>query len=199
MLTPLQERRFFAGYRDEEMPLGSYALLMGVYGTSLAGFLGWRHGRTLPARLTLRDALLLGVATHKLSRIVARDFVTSPLRAPFVRYEGKSPAAEVSESSRGHGLRRAMGDLVSCTFCLGPWVAGALICAHAVRPRETRLVASIFALTAVSDFLHRAYEWVGEGLKHTHERAQAVEASEGPVSASASVPQPSRHSWVTVP
>ena len=99
MLTPLQERRFFAGYRDEEMPLGSYALLMGVYGASLAGFLGWRHGRALPVRLTLRDALLLGVATHKLSRILARDFVTSPLRAPFVRYEGKRPAAEVSESA----------------------------------------------------------------------------------------------------
>lgn len=197
MLAPLQERRFFAGYRDEEMPLGSYALLMGVYGASLAGFLGWRHGRALPVRLTLRDALLLGVATHKLSRIMARDFVTSPLRAPFVRYEGKRPAAEVSESPRGHGLRRAVGDLVSCTFCLGPWVAGALACAHAVRPRETRLVASIFALTTVSDFLHRGYEWVGEGLERTRGLAKAVVESEGP--APAPGPQRPRESWVTVP
>ncbi|MCY1073621.1 DUF1360 domain-containing protein [Archangium lansingense] len=197
MLVPLQERRFFAGYRDEQMPLGSYALLMGFYGTALAGFLRWRDGRALPARLTLRDTLLLGVATHKLSRILARDFVTSPLRAPFVRYEGKSPAAEVSESSRGHGLRRAIGDLVSCTFCLGPWVAGALVCAHAVRPRETRLVASIFALTTVSDFLHRSYEWVGEGLKRTRRLAKAVVESEGP--AHAPPPQHSPPPWVTVP
>jgi hypothetical protein len=197
MLAPLQERRFFAGYRDEEMPLGSYALLMGVYGASLAGFLGWRHGRALPVRPTLRDALLLGVATHKLSRLVARDFVTSPLRAPFVRYKGKRPAAEVRESPRGHGLRRAIGDLVSCTFCLGPWVAGALVCAHAVRPRETRLVASIFALTTVSDFLHRAYEWMGEGLKRTRGLARAMEESEGPTHPSP--PQRPRESWVTVP
>lgn len=197
MLTPLQERRFFAGYGGERMPLGSYALLVGVYGASLAGFLGWRHGRALPVRLTLRDTLLLGVATHKLSRLVARDFVTSPLRAPFVRYEGPRPAAEVRESSRGHGLRRAIGDLVSCPFCLGPWVAGALVCAHAVRPRETRLVASIFALTTVSDFLHRAYEWVGEGLKRTRGLARAMEASEGPTHPAG--PRRPRESWVTVP
>ncbi|WPB76337.1 DUF1360 domain-containing protein [Archangium violaceum] len=197
MLTPLQDRPFFAGYRDEETPLGSYALLLGAYGTVLGGFLGWRHGRALPVRLTLRDALLLGVATHKLSRILARDFVTSPLRAPFVRYEGTRPAAEVSESPRGHGLRRAVGDLVSCTFCMGPWVAGALVCAHAVRPRETRLVASIFALTAVSDFLHRAYEWVGEGLKRTRRSARAMEVSEGPVVPGPS--QDSRESWATMP
>ena len=184
MLKPLQERRLFAGYSDKEMPLGSYALLIGLYGTGLAGFLGWLRasGRRFPARLAPQELVTLGLATHKLTRILARDWVTSPLRAPLVRYEVPLPGGEVRESIRvQHGFRRAVADLITCNFCLGPWVAGALVCSHAVAPRGTRLVASVFALTAVSDFLHRAYSWVGEGVRRSRSRSQVVEVSEGPL------------------
>jgi hypothetical protein len=177
MVKPLAQRSLFEGYGNNRMPLGSYAVLMGVYGTSLAGYLAWRgrRGQAPLPRLGLDDLLLFGLATHKITRIVGRDFVTAPLRAPFVRFKSKDRASELNEESRGQGLRRAVGDLISCTFCLGPWVAGAFMAVHAVRPRETRLVASIFALTTLSDFLHRGYEWVGQGLKRTRERAQLVE------------------------
>jgi|GEM_PF-855143 len=184
MVKALTRTKLFAGYDNkEDLPLGSYALIMGVYGASLAGYFAWRGGGGLRAfpRMDLEDVLLFGLATHKITRLVAKDFVTTPVRAPFVRFESKERAGEVSESSRGSGLQRAVGDLLSCTFCLGPWVAGALVSVHAVRPRETRLVASIFALTTLSDFLHRAYEWMGQGLKRTRERANAVEMSEGPL------------------
>ncbi|ATB27594.1 DUF1360 domain-containing protein [Melittangium boletus] len=184
MTKALAETKLFAGYDNrEDLPLGSYLLLMGVYGASLAGYFAWRGGggrRAFP-RMDLEDVLLFGLATHKITRITAKDFVTTLVRAPFVRFQRKERAGEVSESSRGGALRRAVGDLLSCPFCLGPWVAGALVSAHAVRPSETRLVASIFALTTLSDFLQRAYEWVGQGLKHTRERAKAVEMSEGPL------------------
>lgn len=187
MAKALGETKLFAGYGNTEMPLGSYALLMGVYGSSLAGYFAWRGGRGRSAfpRMDVEDLALFGLATHKLTRIIARDLVTAPARAPFVRFESKDRASELNESSRGRGLRRAVGNLVSCTFCLGPWVAGALACLHAVRPRETRLVASIFALTTLSDFLHRSYEWVGQGLKRTRERAEVLEVSEGPLRESA--------------
>ncbi|MFY0579883.1 DUF1360 domain-containing protein [Cystobacter fuscus] len=177
----LAETKLFAGYGNTEMPLGSYALLMGVYGSALAGYFAWRGGRGRSAfpRMGVEDVALFGLATHKVTRLLAKDFVTAPLRASFVRFESTDRASEVSESSRGRGLRRAVGDLLSCPFCLGPWVAGALACLHAVRPREARLVASIFALTTLSDFLHRSYEWVGQELKRTRERAEALEVSEG--------------------
>jgi hypothetical protein len=46
----------------------------------------------LPEKINFADLLLLGVATHKLSRIIAKDRVTSPLRARRLRNTSSLPA-----------------------------------------------------------------------------------------------------------
>lgn len=149
----------FEGYSEEHTPLGGYATLLGawtgLYGGSL--LTGERRG-VLPERIAVPDVLLLGVATHKLTRILTKDWVTAPIRAPFVRYEGSAGGGEVKEEVRGRGMRKAIGDLLTCPWCSGPWVAGALIAGLVARPRATRVLAAGFAAVAVSDFLHEAYE-----------------------------------------
>lgn len=175
-MRPLRERKGFRGYgAQEERPLGAYALLVGMWNLGLGGLV-WLAGRRRAPRMDIEDVLLFGLATHKLTRLVARDGVTSPLRAPFTRFQKKAAAAEVEETSRGEGLRRAVGDLVSCPFCLGPWVALGLTSLHVVRPEAAHAVGSVFALTAISDFLHRAYEWEGAGLHRTEASERAAEA-----------------------
>lgn len=171
-----QETGLFAGYDNAHHPLGSYAALAGVYGVSVAGFLGWtaRSRRRLPERMDWRDLALFGVATHALTRVVAKDQVTSFLRAPFVRFQEDSTAGEVEEVSRGRGMQKALGQLLGCPFCLGPWVAAGLLAARAVAPRQARWLGSVLALSAASSFLHRAYEWVGAGLHRTREEARAL-------------------------
>jgi hypothetical protein len=141
---------------EEEMPLGGYAALMGAYALVFGGFLAVVH-RRLPTRIAARDVVLLGVATHKLARIVTKDWVTIPMRAPFTKYERSTGGGEVQESSRGRGLRRAIGDLLTCPFCIGPWIAGALAIGLVTRPKVTRFVATIFGAVAISDALHHAY------------------------------------------
>jgi hypothetical protein len=139
---------------------------MAAYGAVFGGLgalLGKRR-RRLP-RPGPFDLVLLGAATHKLARIAARDWVTTPLRAAFTEYRAADLGGEVEERSRGSGLRRAVGDLVSCPFCMGPWIAGALALAFAVQPARTRLAAAVFGSVAISDFLHRAYEALGEKQK----------------------------------
>ncbi|WP_223641487.1 DUF1360 domain-containing protein [Corallococcus sp. EGB] len=172
-MKALEDTRLFAGYDSEHHPLGSYAALIGTFSTSLLGFLGWMNasGRRLPERMGWKDLALFGVATHTVSRLVAMDRVFGVLRAPFTRYESGSTAGEVVETARGEGPRRALGELLDCPFCLTPWVASGFMMASTVRPRETRFVATLFAVSAASFFLHRAYEWVGEGLHRA--RAQA--------------------------
>ena len=100
------------------------------------------------------DIALLCVATHKATRILSKDLVTSPVRAPFVQFEELTRPNEVKESPRGSGVRRAIGELLICPYCLGAWVAAGFVGAHTAAPRPTRLVASIFAVHAISDELY---------------------------------------------
>jgi hypothetical protein len=124
--------KLFDDYKGVKgMPLAGYAGLLGIFGVALTGVLIATRGADDPARMEasrarFSDLLLMGVATHKLSRFISKDRVTSPLRAPFTEYEGSASASEVKEKSRGTGLQRALGDLVTCPFCMGPWVATAL-------------------------------------------------------------------------
>ncbi len=106
----------FAGYGHEHAPLAEYAGLTGLFNAAIAGFLiAAKHtGRPLPERMKLSDVLLLGLATHKLSRLATKEIVTSPFRAPFTKYQGPSATpGEVIEKARGTGWQRALGELLT--------------------------------------------------------------------------------------
>ncbi len=148
-----------AGYSEEDRPLGSYALLVAVFNSLLIGFLYAlrRSRRDLPERIALGDVLLLGAATHKLSRLVTKNKPTSALRAPFTEYEGPAGHGEVDEKPRGQGLRRAVGELVVCPYCMGLWVAAAMAGCLVLAPRATRFVAAVFTVLGLSDVFQIAH------------------------------------------
>jgi Protein of unknown function (DUF1360) len=145
--------------KPQEPPLLSYAALIGIFnlllGSALA--LARRTGR-LPERVGTADLLLIGVASHKLSRLIAKDKVLRPLRAPFTELEGEGGPSELEESSRGTGARRAIGDLLVCPYCLGLWVAAAFAVGLLFAPRLTRFLAVVFSALTISDFLQIAYK-----------------------------------------
>ena len=146
------------GYGRPDRPLGGYTAFMAGYGVLMTGAatLLARRGR-IPDGLRLADWALLAVATHKLSRTLAKDAVASPLRAPFMRFKGAAGPGEVDEDVRGEGAKKAAGELISCPFCLDQWVASAFIVGLAAAPRFTRFLAATFAVRAGADFLHFAY------------------------------------------
>lgn len=143
----------------EERPLGSFLAILSGYGIVTAGLSAAVRlsPRELPERLPAGDLALLTVATHKIARLVAKDPVTSPLRAPFTTFEGTSGEAELAEQVRGAGPRKAMGELVTCPFCLGQWVATALAFGLVLAPRPTRLTASVFTALTGADLLQLLY------------------------------------------
>jgi Protein of unknown function (DUF1360) len=149
-----------AGYAPGQgRPLRGYLVTLAAYAGLAGGLAGLARltGRTPPERLTTQDVVLMSIATHKVSRLLAKDAVTSPLRAPFARYQGPSGDAELGEQVRGEGVAHSIGELVTCPFCLAVWVATGLAAGFVFAPRLTRLVAATFTAVAGSDLLQLGY------------------------------------------
>ncbi len=148
----------FAGHAEQYRPLGAYAALAAAFNTGLVGFLvaAERKGK-LPERYAAADLALMAVGTFKLSRLLAKDRVTSAIRAPFTEFQDDAGHGEVDEAARGTGLRRALGELLICDYCLAQWVAGGYLVGHALAPRPTRAVAAMYAVYAASDVLQLTY------------------------------------------
>jgi hypothetical protein len=156
-----EARDAFAGYADpeERPPFGTYAALTTVFNAGLAGALfAAKRSDRLPEGVSAQDLVLIGTASHKLSRLIAKDKVTSFVRAPFTAYQGRGGPAEVEERARGEGVRRAIGELVICPYCLGLWASGAFHVGLMFAPRVTRVAASTLTALTVSDFLQIAYK-----------------------------------------
>jgi hypothetical protein len=147
-------------YRNgEDRPLGGYLALMSVYGTGIAGAAGLSRAlnRPAPQRIGVLDLVQLTVATHRLSRTIAKDPVASPLRSPFTQYAGLAAAGELHEEVRGHGLQHSAGELISCPMCLAQWVGTALCAGLVLAPTATRLVLATMTAVGGADFLHHLY------------------------------------------
>jgi hypothetical protein len=108
--------------------------------------------------VSAEDLLLIGTASHKLSRLIAKDKVTTFVRAPFTEYQGRGGPAEVEEQSRGGEVRGAIGELLVCPYCLGLWASGAFHVGLLFAPRVTRVAASTLTALTMSDFLQIAYK-----------------------------------------
>ncbi|HEY7595942.1 MAG TPA: DUF1360 domain-containing protein [Actinophytocola sp.] len=154
-------RRVQRAYADgHNRPLAGYTVVLGGY-SALLGLLtgiGRATGTRLPERVGVQDTVLLCLATHKASRLLAKDAVTSPLRAPFARYEEPAGEAELNESVRGSGVQHAVGELITCPFCLGVWVASGLTAGLVFAPRPTRLVLTALTAIATSDTIQLVYD-----------------------------------------
>lgn len=150
--------RLFAGYGRSEEPLLGYGALAAVYAGVFSTLLeAARRASAVPEKIAVSDVGLIGVATFRLSRLITKDKVTSGFRAPFTRFEKPVGSGEVEEDARGTGLQRAIGDMVTCPYCIGLWVATGLTFGLIFAPRPTRLLASILSAVAVSDACNHAY------------------------------------------
>jgi hypothetical protein len=168
MATPrIQEAEPVAGHSpQQERPIRGYAVLMATFTAAAGGFAAWLRssGREVPERVSAGDFALMTVATHKASRLIAKERVTSPVRAPFTRFQENTGAGEVREAARGRGLRRAIGELIVCPYCLGLWIAAFFAAGFIVAPRPTRWVAATFSALFGADVLQIAYAKAEDNL-----------------------------------
>jgi Protein of unknown function (DUF1360) len=158
--TSVRAVRGYANGASDERPLKGYAAVMAIYAAAAAAVAGAARftGKRLPERPPAGDLALMAVATHKVSRLLTKDAVTSPLRAPVAKFESAAGEAELNESPRGTGTQHALGELLTCPFCTAVWVAGGFAAGLVFAPRLTRYGMGIASAIAGADFLHLGYD-----------------------------------------
>jgi hypothetical protein len=100
---------------------------------------------------------LLTVAVFRASRLISKDSITSFIRSPFTRFAGQAGPDELKEEVVGTGIRHAIGELLTCPFCLTVWLATTAAFGLLLFPRPTRWVCSVLGIVAGSDALQFLY------------------------------------------
>ena len=139
-------------------PYGAYAGIMTAFvgGLGAAGALAKLLGRD-PREHSALDLTALGLATFKAARTIARDEVTSFMREPFVEGQAKEGAEDPIESG---DLRQAIGELVTCSRCIGTWVAAGLAGTQILAPQFGRLLTWTLATAGANDFLQAGFAFL---------------------------------------
>jgi hypothetical protein len=137
-------------------PYHAYATITGVFvsGLALSGGIARLLGRD-PREQTWLDLATLSAATFKASRTIVRDDVTSFLREPFV--EGESHDSEHEHPVQTGGIEQAIGELVTCSRCVGSWVAAGLATTQVLTPRFGRMLTWTLAGAGINDFLQAGF------------------------------------------
>jgi hypothetical protein len=140
---------------EQSPPYGAYAAIMAVFGGGLvaAGALARARDRE-PPEYTALDPVTLALATYKTARTLSRDEVTSFLREPFVEGHAHEGGEQPVETG---GMRQAIGELVTCSRCVGTWVAAGMGATQIVAPRFGRLLTWTLGAAGLNDFLQAGF------------------------------------------
>lgn len=145
--------------RPEERPASTepsdYAGLNAVWIALLAATVA--AARKGGAREPVSNAELaqMGAATFSLSKAVAREKIGSWVREPFV--EEDVPGRR---RPRGTRMRAAVGELLTCTRCVGTWSALGIVGLRLAHPPTGRVVTTVLATSAANDWLQAGFRWL---------------------------------------
>lgn len=136
-----------------------YALVNAVYGAATAALVfASRRRSDAEESFEIRELPLLAAATFALAEVVTHEKIATWLRQPFVEEDADHRPRE----PRGRGMRRVVGELVTCSRCAGTWSALALTSLRTASPRAGRIVTGLLATSAANDFLQGAFRLLTE-------------------------------------
>jgi hypothetical protein len=151
-------------------PYEAYGTIMAVFvgGIAVAGGVARLLGRD-PREHTFLDLVALSAASFKTARTIASDEVTSFLRDPFVEDEAHEGDERPKQTG---GMEQAIGELVTCSRCIGTWTAAGLACTQVLAPRFGRLLTWTLAGAGVNDFLQTGFAALRHKANELERRAE---------------------------
>ncbi len=139
--------------------------LIGVFLALLGLFSKWAADRHESLDIRPFDLLLVGLSAFRTGHMIAYERVAEPLREPFTETVPDESGAGETVVAEGTGVRRALGELLSCPICVGTWASAALVYGLHLAPRPTRVFLTIMSATGVAELLNSAIEaltWLAE-------------------------------------
>jgi hypothetical protein len=140
-----------------------YAAINAVYGVLLTAVVLTTRERAREEPITGRELIPIAAATFALSKVVAREKIGSWMREPFV----EDPAG--AQKPRGRRLRRAVGELVTCTRCVGAWSALGVVGLRLASPDSGRIVTNVLAASAANDWLQAGFKLLCAATNRTEQ------------------------------
>jgi hypothetical protein len=113
-------------------------------------------GYVTPLRL-----VIFGLAVYRAANIISNEFVTTPVRAYFVRDVERD--GKIVTEPYEDGLRGAVGSLLYCPSCTGVWVATLFVYFYLFFPAEASIVALLLALSGIERFLAYSFGRIKKG------------------------------------
>jgi hypothetical protein len=139
----------------EQTHPADYAALNAVWVSLAVAVVVGSRGRSSEDPITGRELVPLAAATFAISKAVARERIGTWVRDPFVdETAGQKP--------KGRGLRRAVGELVTCTRCVGTWSALGVVGLRVLHPEAGRTVSVVLASSAANDWLQAGFKLLTE-------------------------------------
>ncbi len=139
---------------DSEARPVDYAAINAVWVVLVTALIANTRGRQSDDPITNKELIPLAAATFAVSKAVARERIGSWVREPFVEEHDQEP--------KGGRLRRAVGELVTCTRCVGTWSALGVVGLRVANPEAGRLVTTILASSAANDWMQAGFKLLTE-------------------------------------
>lgn len=168
--------------------LVDYALISGTYGSLLTALaVASRNRGSEPLRDV--DIIPIGVATFALSKLLTKEKIETWVREPFVE-----ETTDGERKPKGTRMRYAVGELLTCSRCMGAWSGLGITALRVMRPREARIVTTVLAASAVNDFMQTGFSLAAS---HTNiaEKMEDLEPGQTPPGSepAKSAPVPLQH------
>jgi hypothetical protein len=129
-----------------------YAAINLVYASLFAGVIYLTRERARENPIELHELVPMSAATFALAKVIAKEKVGTWVREPFVEHVDGEPKPE------GRRLQRAIGELVTCTRCLGAWSALGVVGLRLAYPEQGRNVSNVLAASAANDWLQAGFK-----------------------------------------
>jgi hypothetical protein len=141
---------------DGETRPVDYAAINAVWISLAAALVAGTRGRASKDPITNAELIPLAAATFAVSKAVARERIGTWVREPFVDEE------DHTQRPKGNRIRRAVGELVTCTRCVGTWSALAVVGLRIANPEAGRTISAVLASSAANDWLQAGFKLLTE-------------------------------------